>query len=205
MELQQRAFRTRVDYRFFEDYVEYTIRDRNGALNCFTVTYAALPGKREYGAYRAGQRPVTGPQIVLFAAVILLVSSSYAEVPRWEFALVIGACVAIFAGSILVRWRFRNEYTTIPTAKGKLLVPRNKQHYQVLQEMESHRRRELRKLAKINVANAPEAELRKFEWLEKEGAISPEEFEVFRQKVTAAAAGLNLPGMVSKPPNDVLN
>jgi len=203
--LQQRAFKTKIDYRFFGDYLEYTIRDRYGALSSFTVKYSALPGKTEYGAYRSARRPVTGLQILLFAMVILVLSSAYPKSPAWETGLLIGCCVAVFGGSILSRWRFQNEYTTIPTAKGKLLLLRNKEHDQVLKEIESRRTRELRGLARIDPFNAPQAELRKFEWLKEQGVISAEEFEAFRQKLAAIASRSDFPEAIPKPPGDILN
>jgi hypothetical protein len=203
--LQQKAFRTKIDYRFFRDYVEYTIRDRNGALSCFTVKYSALPGRTEYGAYQPARRPVTGLQILLFALMILMISSAFPKASQWEIGLMVGGAVAALSISIALRWRFRNAYTTIPTAKGKLLLLRDKQHDLVLQELESRRMKELRKLATIDPLNSPQAELRKFEWLKEQEVITQEEFELIRQKLNVAAARLSFPGSTRKPPDEIVN
>jgi hypothetical protein len=203
--LQQRAFRTKIDYRFFRDYVEYTIRDRNGALSCFTVKYSALPGRTEYGAYQPARSPITGLQILLFALMILMISSAFPKASQWEIGLMVGGAVAALAVSIALRWRFRDAYTTIPTVKGKLHLLRNKQHDQVLQELESRRLKELRKLATIDTLNSPQAELRKFEWLKEQEIITQEEFELFRQKLNLASARLNFSGLMPKPPDEIVN
>jgi hypothetical protein len=47
-ELEQKAFRTKIRYRFFGDHVEYAIGDTNFNKTSFSTKYTDLPSKFDY-------------------------------------------------------------------------------------------------------------------------------------------------------------
>ncbi len=201
LELEQKAFRTRITYRFFADYVEYTIRDSSGAMTSFNAQYAGLPAKFDYRVYQPPRRPALVIQVfaLLCLCWVAVISFPWRGYEPVEFAALFG--VLLVAGWAYIRVRSKNVYTSIPVRNGKVLVLQDKRHDEVIEALESRRVRFYRKLAVIDLRNPPAVELRKFTWLKEQGVISEEEFETFRQKLAGDATS---PLPPSKPPTETV-
>lgn len=201
LELEQKTLRTRITYRFFSDYVEYTIRDGNGAMTSFKAQYAGLPPKFDYRVYQPPRRPAFVIQVfaVLCLCWVAVISFPWRGHEPVEFAALFG--VLLVAGWAYLRVRSKTVYTSIPVRNGKVLVLQDKRHAEVIEALESRRVRFYRKLAVIDPRNPPAIELRKFTWLKEQGVISEEEFETFRQKLARDAIS-QLPPL--KPPTETV-
>ena len=200
--LQQKAYRTRISYRFFDSYVEYTIVDSRGDKASFNTKYEDLPPKFDYRTFEP-RKPVVSVQIFTLMALTLVLILLH---PKDSLLMI--AFMAVYGGlivglSLWVRRRwFRKMYTSVPSRNGKILVLRNTNHDAVMQELESRRLKALRKFAMIDALNAPMAEYRRLKWLKEEGAITPLEFDNFRRALGPSVGGMALSGddAIEAPP-----
>jgi hypothetical protein len=201
LELEQKALRTKISYRFFADYLEYTLRDAAGGAASFKVPYASLPSGFHYGLYQAPWKRLVGMQLfaVMFLGVVAISIYPRQPHPLFEFSII---GMFAFAASALLEWRFRKTYTSVPVPNNRMLVLRGRRHDEVIEALESRRLRTLRKLAVIEPRNSPQAELQKFTWLKAQGVISDKELEFFRQKVLAAEDLKSPPP--AKPPSETV-
>ncbi len=204
LELEQRAFRTKIIYRFFANFVEYTIRDSAGGIASFSVKYTEIPSKVKYSLFQEARRPAVQNQVFLLLFMALLIFAVLRQNSEQILPFLIVAGAVGIGGSALLRRYLRKIYTSIPTVNRKLLVLRDAQHDEVLKELESRRMRALRKLAVIDPLNAPQLELRKFMWLKEEGIISEQECDFFRQKLVDSAKGVGSLVPLSKPPGETI-
>jgi hypothetical protein len=173
-ELKQKAFRTRIGYRFYEDRVDYSIRDSGGNKASFAVKYSDIPSNFDYRVFQPRRHTLLAAALrVMLLALMVIVLSPWESWPVLGTATVCGG-IAIGVLTLIGRYR-ENIYTKIPTRNGNLLVLRDGRHDEILRELESRRLRPLRKLAEINPQNDPHAELRKFLWLKEQGVISDQE------------------------------
>jgi hypothetical protein len=120
-ELEQKAFRTKIHYRFFGDHVEYAISDRNFNKTSFSTRYADLPSKFDYRVFQPWW-----PVLSLAALMVMLLGLMWMMLPPDESADELGF-PAIFGAfgigvAALLQWHLKNIYTLIPTRNGNLLV-----------------------------------------------------------------------------------
>ena len=179
--LLQKAFRTRITYRFFDTYVEYTIVNSRGDKACFNARYEDIPAKFDYRTFEP-RRPFILIQIFTLMALALVLILVYPQesLTMFAFMAVYGSLIIGLSALARRRW-FRKIYTSVPTRNGKLLVLRNPEHDGILHELETRRLKALRKFAMLDALNAPQSELKRLKWLKEEGAITPLEFETYRR------------------------
>jgi hypothetical protein len=191
--LQQKAYRTRISYRFFDGHVEYTIVDSRGDKASFNAKYEDIPAKFDYRTFEP-RRPVISIQIFTLMALALVVILVYPKesLQMFAFMAIYGSIIVGFSALVRRKW-FRKIYTSVPTRNGKLLVLRDAAHDSILQQLEERRRKALRKFAMIDALNAPMAELRRLKWLKEEGAITALEFDTYRRALGPAAGAGPLP------------
>jgi hypothetical protein len=190
--LEQKAFRTRIGYRFFEDHVDYSIRDSGGNRASFSARYRDLPSKFEYRVFQPRKYvlPIAALRIMGLALVVIVLSPWHSF---WELSAV-AVSGGILIGVLTLIGRHREKiYTAIPTRNGKLLVLCDKRHDDILRELESRRLLPLGKLTEINAQNDPAAELRKFLWLKEEGVISEQDLNVYARALGLGPSALPAP------------
>jgi hypothetical protein len=179
--LEQKAYRTRISYRFFDTYVEYTIIDSRGDKACFNAKYEDLPARFDYRTFEP-RRPIIAVQIFTLMGLALMIILFFPKESLQNFgAAIVAGGISIGLSLLMRRKWFRKIYTSVPTRNGKLLVLRNAAHDNILHELETRRRKALRKFAMIDALNAPYAELKRLKWLKEEGAITPAEFDKYRR------------------------
>lgn len=186
--LEQKAWRTKILYRLFDTYVEYTIIDSRGDKASFSAKYEELPSRFDYRTFEP-KRPILAIQIVtlLALALILLLINPNEALLLLGGVAVYGALVIGITALLRRRPYFRRLYTSLPTRNGKLLVLRDREHDRILHELEARRLKALRKFAMVDALNAPHAELKRLRWLREEGAITEEEFASYRRALKIAA------------------
>lgn len=186
--LEQKAWRTKIKYRLFDAYVEYTIIDSRGDKASFSAKYEELPSRFDYRTFEP-RRPILAIQLVTLMALALMLMLIYPKdsLPLLGGVAVYGAFVVGLSALLRRRPYFRRLYTSLPSRNGKLLLLRNADHDKILHELETRRLRALRKFAMVDALNAPQAELKRLRWLKEEGAITEEEFANYRRALNVAA------------------
>jgi hypothetical protein len=138
--MEQKAWRTKITYRLFDTYVEYTIVDSRGDKASFSAKYEELPSRFDYRTFEP-KRPILAIQMVtLMALALILILINPAEsLQMLGGVAVYGAGVISISAVLRRRPYFRRLYTSLPTRNGKLLILRNADHDKILHELEIRR------------------------------------------------------------------
>jgi len=196
--IEQKAFRTRIGYRFFEDRVDYSIRDSAGNKALFNVKYTDLPSKFEYRVFQPRRSALYLAAVRVMALALMVIVLSPLE--SWSVLGPTAVCGGIAIGVLTLIRQYREKiYTAIPTASGRLLVLWGECYDEILRELQSRRLRALRKLAEIDPQNDPVVELRKFLWLKEEGVISEEELNGYARMLGFTTLPLGSPAPEMPP------
>ncbi|TAL27260.1 MAG: hypothetical protein EPN97_17945 [Alphaproteobacteria bacterium] len=192
--MEQKAWRTKITYRLFDAYVEYTIIDSRGDKASFSAKYEELPSRFDYRTFEP-KRPILAVQLVtlMALALMLILINPNDSLPLLGSVAVYGAFVIGISALLRRRPYFRRLYTSLPTRNGKLLILCDARHDDILHEIEARRLKALRKFAMVDALNAPYAELKRLRWLKEEGAITAEEFANYRRALSVAAGGAVFP------------
>lgn len=191
-QMEQKASRTRIHYRFFEDYVEYNIRDRRGGKASFNARYVDLPSRFDYRLLQMrGNRMLPATIVVMIVSICALMQDKSSSFETLMFCVIYGGFV--LGISYWLQQRQKRLYTTMPTKSGKLLILKDARHDDVVNALEARRKQALRKLAVIDPYAPPQQEFNRLAWLREEGAITAEELDSYRDRLgltrTVPAAG----------------
>ncbi len=194
--MAQKARRTAIDYRFFDDYVEYTIKDSRGDKASFNTRYDELPGAFDYRTLQLRRTRMLVPVLLVMLITILALFQD----PAHSLATLAG-CILLGGTSLGLSYWLQHSrhrvYTALPAKSGKILVMKDAHHDKIIAELAARRLKALRRLAVIDGLNTAQAELKKFTYLKDEGAISEEEFETYRLRLGLA------PELTAKTPKPV--
>ena len=170
MEINQSRFSNKTKFIFGDDSLIYTLKDMGGRQS-FSVPYISILKDRSELEERNPWFRNVGLLWVLIGIIQTLYVYHGAGGPILSIWLILGmVCLAIY-------WVATTRYTVLNTERGSIYVILDKKHEEVLQELSSRRKAQLRNLyGAINLQNDPAVEMNKFRWLLQEGAISDEEF-----------------------------
>ncbi|MDE1152722.1 MAG: hypothetical protein PW788_09320 [Micavibrio sp.] len=182
----QKSRRTKIDFRFLKNYVEYTIRDSRGETASFNTRYEDLPGSFDYKTFQLGRARMLIPTLMVMLITIVSLMQEPAQPLPMLFAT-IGVSAAALAFVYLLQRGQKRVYTALPAKTGKLLVLRGKGHDEIIAELAERRIKALRRLAVIDPANTPMADYKKFLFLKEEGALTAEELEGYRLRLGIGA------------------
>jgi len=169
--MKQSRHSNRIRYVFGEDEVQYSLEDGAGRRS-FSVPYTQISRDRQTLEERNSWLRNVGLLWMLLGAG-LTVASYVGEGPfKLSFWVWVGAfCYAVY-------YFRRTKFTILPSDKGNLFVIEDADGPGVIQELESRRAAQfLREYDFIDEDETPAQQLRRFKWLQSEGALSEEEFE----------------------------
>jgi hypothetical protein len=162
-------------FRFDEDSLHYAAQEW-----AFTVKNISLPPPTMYR--RHAREPVEAMCFTLFA-MLVVIGLSWSDSPQYGFAdlmsflMVIGFPLAVLAPiGILLGWLFKAEYTVVPHENGDIWILKDQLHDDILKAVETARIRSLRKLTAPDLANSPDEEWAKLNWLRDQEVLSEKEF-----------------------------
>jgi len=182
----QKSRRTKIDFRFFKDFIEYTIRDSRGETASFNTRYEDLPGSFDYKTFQLGRiRMLIPTLLVMFVTIMSMVQEPSEPFSALVYSAIFG--VAALAFLYLLQRGQKRVYTALPAKTGKLLVLRGKGHDEIIAELADRRVKALRRLAVLDPANSAMADYKKFLFLKEEGAITAEELEGYRLRLGIGA------------------
>jgi len=197
-QMEQKASRTRIHYRFFDDYVEYNIRDRRGGKASFNARYVDLPSKFDYRLLQMrGNRMLPATIFVMLVSICALMQDKSSSFETLMFCVIYGGVV--LGISYWLQQRQKRIYTTMPTKSGKLLILKDARHDEVIQALETRRKEALRKLAVIDPYAPAQQEFNRLSWLKEEGAITAEELDSYRDRLGLSAM---VPGARAAEPEE---
>jgi hypothetical protein len=191
-EIVQSRFGYMNRFRFGEDQLTLTLRDRSGE-STRSINYEAInPDSSSTLKINAGKRYSF---LIALIGTALTMAIQVLCPGRVDFAMA-AATVAIAAYFVLV---YRNvmtlTFTLLPPADAAgaaIRITHDKRYDDILQRIKSGRIARLRKLhLAVNFDNAPKQEARKFKRLLDEGAISEAEYELAISQLKADASSLS--------------
>ena len=177
MDSLQKRFLNQTNFKFGEDSLEYTIKDRSGRRT-FSVEYAGIP--TDSGEIE--ERNDWYRNVGLFWVVIgvYIVLSRFNETGEIDGSIWLTLGVLFFA----LYGYLRTTYTTLDSEKGRIFIIQDSKHDQIKLEIDSRRKNQwLRWYGKIDYNNEPQHEIGKFQWLLDRNAISEDEFAEFRTQI----------------------
>jgi hypothetical protein len=170
MELQQKRLGNVHTFTFGETHLTFRYKDRKGEGE-FEVAYSEVPEKHSVVIEANDWLRNVG---LLWCAIgglqVALALGRNGSVAGSGFWLIIGlACLA-------AHYLRKVRYSVFKTSEGTIFVIQDKDHDALVGEMSKRRRAQLVAwYGEINPENSPEREIEKFKWLEKEGALTPQE------------------------------
>lgn len=177
MNLSQKKFSNRTNFKFGDDSLEYTVKDKSGS-HTFSVEYGAIAsGSGEIEERNAWYRNVGFFWILIGAFVILSRYTDTGEI-RGSMWLTLGIiCFALY-------WSLKTTYTTLDSEKGRILIIKDSSHDEIKETIETRRKEQwFRWYGTIDYGNDPEKEIGKFRWLLDRDAISEERFLDCRSQI----------------------
>ncbi len=179
MEFKQKKFSNSTVFIFGKDKLKYSIKDRGGS-STFNVEYAEIPlDQNEFDERNSWYRNVGIFWVAIgFMQLYFMVTEDAGfKVPIW---LLLGSVCFVFY------YIARTSYTVIPTNSGSVFVIKDKKHDEILSELYQRRKGQLLSwYGKINLANEPENEIAKYQWLFDQEVINEGEFESYKNEVLA--------------------
>lgn len=106
--LEQKAFRTRIGYRFFEDRVDYSIRDSAGNKALFNVKYTDLPSKFEYRVFQPRRSALYLAAVRVMALALMVIVLSPLE--SWSVLGPTAVCGGIAIGVLTLIRQYREKH-----------------------------------------------------------------------------------------------
>ena len=177
MDYRQKKNATTTEFTFEADKLRYSVEDSSGR-NGFSVPYEEFPNE-------AGELVEKNPWYRNVAVLWMLlgaVAMAFNYVESGEVGGVFWLVLGLITYGI---YRYKKtEYSVFNTAYGRVFVIKDKDHDAIVDEIRSRKRSILReRFGTIDFNNPPEVELRKFQLLKEEGAISEEEYEKVCQQI----------------------
>lgn len=172
MEFVQKKKSNKHTFTFHEDYFNFAYEDKSGSGDS-DINYADFPQKSSVQIEQnEWLRNVGYLWIALGAFQIAYAIYSEASLSGKGFWILIGAACVIWA------YFSRVKYTVFRTERGSIFVIQNKNHDQIIHELNERKKLQLlRWYGEVNPENDIENEIKKFKWLLEQGIISKEESE----------------------------
>lgn len=180
MHFRQRNVRTKVEFRFHGDYLEYAFIDGDGDKTGFNLKYEHIPGEFDYRTYRSPDMFITFPVLMVAGLGLLHLFTKEQDHIKIIGFLIVYAAVLAGVG-YLCRLVLKKDYVALPVAEGTILIVKDKNHKKILAELQSRRMAALKKYAVIDPLAPSGREVAKFEWLRDQHVISEEEFVVYKE------------------------
>lgn len=164
MEIEQKKFSTKHTFTFQDQFLNFAVVKRSGSFD-IDVPYGNIPKKCSIQLEENTQVRNAGYIWCVLGTVGSLVFNG-----SWAVWLLIGL------GCLLWVYLTRINYTVFETDRGSIWVMHDSQHAQILNELSTRRKRQLRELlGEINVDNDLQNEISKYVWLAEQEVISKEE------------------------------
>lgn len=180
---QQKRFATTASFQFDDACLEYGVADNSGERQV-VIDYAKLPLKsRRVFEKNIWLRNVGLVWCALGALALGAALISGEGLRGSGFWLILGfGCLAVFKAT-------QTRYTVFDTEEGSIWIVEDAQHGEIVAELMKRRRDRLVNLyGALNLANGPEQEVQKVEWLVQQQALSREEADTKIREIRAQAA-----------------
>lgn len=194
--IEQKRGSTHIRYLFHRDRIDYSWKG-GGSSRSFSIEYTAISRDRETLAERNTWYRNLG--IVWIALGALLLMSAISDRngttgASGAFWILVGAL------SLAYYWYSAARYIILPCERGNLMVLDNGSGSSILAEIERRRAAQFRDEYDFFPDDASPAQLRnRFMWLQREGALSDEQFQERMGRVDAMAL---LSGIAQGQPPD---
>lgn len=146
-----------------------------------------LPKEFDYRTHRTKDRFISLPVTLSAANALfeLVVSKSGSVWLPIGISFLFGlVCCGIGYG---LRCLLKKEYTVLVTQVGKLTIAKDRQHDEIVKELQARRLAALRRAVVVSRLLPPWVEVKKFKWLRDEGVITDEDFETYRSHILSRA------------------
>lgn len=177
---QRRLFETR-EFHLHPEHLRVIVKDGDGTAEVL-IDYEMITMNKRHLVEQSSRLYFSAISFGIFSCGGLVAYSlGVTAMAKWV-ALWLLASIVLFA----FHWARRKEYLLVDLTNDKSLFflqgrPSTGKLERFLEEMYKRRRRYLRhRYEEIDFDNDPRNEIRKFEWLLQEGAISEAEFETIR-------------------------
>lgn len=172
MEVTQKRLTVKTRFEFGDEELTYSI-EHKGSKGSFKVKYAEIPPPASQLLER--QEWLRNIGVIWVVLGLFFMFRAYvngASLSGQGFWPMLGVFCLIAYQATLVR------LTVFKTGHGLLCVIQDKRYKQIVGEITSRKNAQLIKLfGEINRENDPEMEVRKFNWLREQGALTEEEAE----------------------------
>ncbi len=170
MEIIQKRFSNRATFSFGESQLKYTIKDSGGSQS-FSIDYGSIPA--EVGEREERNAWFRNVGIFWIAIGVLQIGARFTEQGRLKGSIWFTLGILCF----IVYWAAKTRYSVINTDKGLIFIIKNKQHDQVMNELDARRKRQWRQLyGEVDLTNDLAREIEKFRWLKENNVISEAEY-----------------------------
>ncbi len=175
----------KLELKLHPDYVEFYVVTASGKSNGFNVKYELLPNEFDYRTYRPRDMFIRFPVILMAGQMLFaLVSNKASAYATILFAFLFTAILCAIGYGL--RLLLKKEITALAIQAGMLLVVKDQNYDQIMNELKVRREAALRALVLINSLQPPWSEVKKFKWLRDEGIISSDEFEFYRARILSS-------------------
>lgn len=185
MEIVQKRFSNKATFSFGDSDLRYTIRDSSSSQS-FSIPYGSI--RDDVGEFE--ERNVWYRNVGIFwvGLGLLQVGTYFAEHGQLRGSIWLTLGLVCF----VVYWTAKTSFSVIDTEKGRLFIIKNAQHEQIMKELETRRAEQWRQwYGHVDLANDPEKEIGKFQWLKERKIISETEYN---EAVARISQHHDLPG-----------
>lgn len=194
--IEQKRGSTRIRYQFHRDRVDYSWQG-GGSSRTFSVEYTAISRDRETLTERNTWFRNLGVIWLVIGALLggsALADSNTSTMTSGAFWFLLGVLSCVYY------WRSIARYTIVPCERGNLLVFDNASGTRIIAEIGRRRGAQFRDEYDFFPEGASPEQLRnRFTWLQREGALSEEEF---RERIGRVDAIALLSGIAQREPPD---
>jgi hypothetical protein len=174
MKFIQKTIGIRTEFEIKEEGVQFLITDRSGNRSVF-VPYPTIDFRQPMEVQKPIAQLVMAIGVSALIGIILLIASLTQQDPTLRAAgyIFLGLAAALKFGS-----RFKKtNYTIFKGSVHNLLILKDENYSAILKELQQRWKNRMRQLfTHIDIKNASDKELKKFEWLRNCELISAEEF-----------------------------
>lgn len=173
MKFAQKRLGTNISFDFADTELTHAIRDKTGERDA-VIDYAEITlGKRRVFETKEWYRNVG----VLWC-IIGLASIGF-DLYNGSLGVLSGFWLVIGGGCLIYYFATKTSYTVIETQNGALWIMEDKQHPQIVAEIEKRRKARLLDLyGALNLDNDADQELAKIEWLVKQKVLTRAEADL---------------------------
>lgn len=170
MQFVQKRFSTKIIFNFYDDVLNYIIKDSNGSSNYkFKYEIIDIKNGSEVSVRNSWFRNI-GIISAIFGFVQLYSQYHISGTITFPFWILIGlSLLAIYQINV-------KQFTVYPTDNGNVHIIRNKDQNTIFNEIKTRRNKRLKEqYFEIDFRNGMENEIAKYNWLEEENVITKDE------------------------------